>query len=116
MDEKSEHEETPTIRQYKALKREAPEGSILLMLLGDFYEAFGEDAVRLSPIFGTTLTRRGGVPMTGCFRHSLDVRMHNKRAGGVVFAIVEAVEDPRPGSRLVRREIVRIVNGGEVSA
>ena len=111
----SEHEETPTMRQYKALKREAPVGSILLMLLGDYYEAFGEDAVRLSPIFGTTLTRRGGVPMTGCFRHSLDVRIHSKFAGRAVFAIAEAVEDPRPG-RLVRREIVRIVNGGEVTS
>lgn len=111
----SEHEETPTIRQYKALKREAPAGSILLMLLGDFYEAFGEDAVRLSPMFGTTLTMRGGIPMTGCFRHSLDVRIHSKFAGGAVFAIAEAVEDPRLCRGLMRREIVRIVNGGEVA-
>ena len=112
----SELEETPMMRQYKALKREAPAGSILLMLLGDFYGAFGEDAVRLSPIFGTTPTRRGGVPMTGCFRHALDVRMHSKFASGTVFAIAEVMEGRHSHGGVLRREIVRIVNGGEVSA
>lgn len=44
-----------------------------------------------------------------------NMRIHSKFAGGTVFAIAEAVEDPRPGGRLLRREIVRIVNGGEAN-
>lgn len=109
-------DEMPIMRQYRALKREAPRGSILLLAIGDFYEAFGEDAVRLSPIFGTTLTMRGEVPMTGCFRHALDVRMHSKFANGTVFAIAEVVEGRHSHGGLLRREIVHSVNGGEVEA
>ena len=107
-------EEMPIMRQYKALKREAPVGSILLLSMGDFFEAFGEDAVRLAPRFGTPLTRRGGVPMTGCHRSSLDTRMHSRFAGGAVFAIAEVMEGQRSHGGLLRREITRIVNGGEV--
>lgn len=102
--------ETPFMRQYKALKREAPEGSILLVQMGDFYEAFNEDAVRLAPIFGTTLTKRSGIPMTGFSRHSLDVRMSSPRAKNTVFAIADVAESPLHKTGLLRREIVRIVN------
>ena len=112
----SANNEMPIMRQYKALKREAPVGSILLVAIGDFYEAFGEDAVRLAPRFGTPLTRRGGVPMTGCCRSSLDTRMHSRFAGGVVFAIAEVMEGRHSHGGLLRREIVRIVNGGESEA
>ena len=52
-------DEKPIMRQYRRLKSEAPIGSILLFKMGDFLEALGDDAVRLSPIFGTTLTMRG---------------------------------------------------------
>ena len=106
-------EETPFMRQCKALKREAPEGSILLVRLGDFYEAFGEDAMRLSPMFGTTLTCRGGIPMTGCHWLSLDSRIRSRYASGATFAVAETVEGPRTARGLMRREIVRIVKGGE---
>jgi DNA mismatch repair protein MutS len=104
------------MRQYKALKREAPVGSILLLSMGDFYEAFGEDAVILAPRFDTPLIMRGGVPMTGCHRFSLDTRMHSRFAGGLVFAIAEVMEDRHSHGGLLRREIVRIVNGGESEA
>ena len=97
-------DESPIMRQYKALKREAPKGSILLVSIGYFYEAFGEDAVRLSPIFGTSLTKRRGVPLTGCPRHSIDVYVHNKRATGTVFAIAEVAEDqPRTADSCAAR-------------
>ena len=103
-------DETPFMRQYKALKREAPVGSILLVKMGDFYEALGEDAVRLSPIFGTTLTRRGGLPMTGCPYWSIHERMHSRFASGSTFALAETVEFTKRG--LCRREIVSIIKGG----
>ena len=50
---------TPMMRQYLAIKREVPEGAIVMFRLGDFYEMFGEDAVVASPILGATLTHRG---------------------------------------------------------
>lgn len=103
-------DEMPIMRQYKALKREAPEGCILLFRMGDFWEAFGEDAVRLSPIFGTTLARRNGVPMTGCAHWSLCKRMSSRLASGSVFALAEVVEFSKRG--IPRREIVRIVTPG----
>ena len=103
-------EETPFMRQYKALKREAPEGSILLVRMGDFYEAMGEDAVRLSAMFGTMLTRRGGVPMSGCPQGSLYERMYSGHSTGSTFALAETVEFTKRG--LCRREIVGIVKGG----
>lgn len=112
----SANNEMPIMRQYKALKREAPAGSILLLSMGDFYEAFGDDAVILSPRFDTPLSMRGGVPMTGCHRFSLDTRMHSRFAGGLVFAIAEVMEDRYSHGGLLRREIVRIVNGGESEA
>lgn len=103
-------EEMPIMRQYKALKHEAPVGSILLVRMGAFYEAFGEDAVRLSPIFGTPLTMRGGVPMTGCPYWSIHERMYSRFASGSTFALAETVEFTKRG--LCRREIVRVVKGG----
>ena len=103
-------EEMLIMRQYKALKREAPVGTILLFKMGDFWEAFGEDAIRLSPIFGTALTQRGGTPMTSCPDWSIDERMSNRSAAGLVFAMAEAVEFSKRG--IPRREITRIVKGG----
>ena len=54
---------TPMMRQYLAMKREIPEGAILMFRLGDFYEMFAEDAQRASPVLGATLTQRNGMPM-----------------------------------------------------
>ena len=105
-----ETQDTPFMRQYKALKRDAPAGSILLVQIGDFYEAFGEDAVRLAPIFGTTLTKRSGIPMTGCPRHSLDMRLSSPRAKDAVFAVADIAESPLHKTGLLRREIVRVIN------
>lgn len=103
-------EEMPIMRQYKALKREAPCGSILLFLMGDFWEAFGDDAIRLSPIFGTTLTMRYGVAMTGCSKWSIHDRIRSRYASGAVFALAEVAEFTKRG--IPRREIVRIIHGG----
>ena len=103
-------EEMPIMRQYRRLKSEASIGSILLFKMGDFWEVFGEDAVRLSPIFGTTLTMRGGTQMTGCPEWSLEERMHSKFASGSVFALAEVAEFNKRG--IPRREITRIVKGG----
>lgn len=103
------------MRQYLALKREIPEGAILMFRLGDFYEMFGEDARIASPILGATLTHRNGNPMCGVPYHALDSYLAKLIRAGKTAALCDQVEDPRTAKGLVRREITRIVTPGTVT-
>ena len=103
------------MRQYLALKREIPEGAILMFRLGDFYEMFGEDARVASPILGATLTSRNGMPMCGVPYHALDSYLAKLIRAGKTAALCDQVEDPRTAKGLVRREITRIVTPGTVT-
>ena len=105
---------TPMMRQYLALKREIPEGAILMFRLGDFYEMFGEDAVVASPILGATLTRRGTQQMCGVPFHALNSYLAKLIRAGKTAALCDQVEDPKTAKGLVRREITRIVTPGTV--
>lgn len=102
------NEETPMIRQYKALKRELPTGSMLAFRLGDFYELFDDDAIRAAPIIGAALTRRGGVAMCGFPVHSIESYAKKLNAAGQTFAIAEAMESRMQRNGLLRREVTRI--------
>ena len=106
---------TPMMRQYLALKREIPEGAILMFRLGDFYEMFAEDAVTASPILGATLTKRNGMPMCGVPYHALDSYLAKLIKAGKTAALCDQVEDPKTAKGLVRREITRIVTPGTVT-
>lgn len=102
--------DTPLMCQYLALKRELPEGTILMFRLGDFYEAFGEDAVVASPIMGATLACRGKRPMCGVPFHAIDKYIAKLVKVGKSVALSEAVE--AVGDGVPRREITRIVTPG----
>ena len=104
-------------RQYRAIKRELPPGSILMFRLGDFYEMFGEDAVIASPILGATLTQRGGAPLCGIPYHALDAYLAKLIRAGKTAAICDQMEDPRlvKKGQVVRREVTRIVTPGTVT-
>jgi len=106
---------TPMMRQYLAMKREIPEGAILMFRLGDFYEMFGEDAVVASPILGATLTHRGNLPMCGVPYHALTAYLAKLIRAGKTAALCDQVEDPKTAKGLVRREITRIVTPGTVT-
>ena len=106
---------TPMMRQYASIKREIPQGAILLFRLGDFYEMFGEDAVTAAPILGVTLTRRGSQVMCGVPHHALNAYLAKLIRAGKTAAICEQVEDPGQGRKLVRREVTRIVSPGTVT-
>jgi DNA mismatch repair protein MutS len=80
--------------------------------LGDFYEAFHEDAVRISKDIGLTLTARQGVPMCGIPFHTSDHYIDKLVAKGYKVAVAEQVEDPKMVKGLVKREIVRMVSPG----
>ncbi len=108
---------TPMQRQYRAIKRELPPGSILMFRLGDFYEMFGEDAVTASPIIGATLTQRNGQPLCGVPYHALDAYLAKLIRAGKTAAICDQMEDPRlvKKGQVVRREVTRIVTPGTVT-
>ena len=106
---------TPMMRQYLALKREIPEGAILMFRLGDFYEMFGEDAILAAPILGATLTHRNAQPMCGVPHHALSTYLAKLIRAGKTAALCDQVEDPKTAKGLVRREITRIVTPGTVT-
>ena len=104
-------------RQYRAIKRELPPGSILMFRLGDFYEMFGEDAVTASPILGATLTQRNGQPLCGVPYHALDAYLAKLIRAGKTAAICDQMEDPKlvKKGQVVRREVTRIVTPGTIT-
>lgn len=107
----SSEEITPFMRQYLVLKREIPQGAILLVRLGDYYETFGEDAIVASPLMGTALTQRNGKLMTNFpYYHVCSYLAKLVRAGKTV-ALADVVEKNGRG-KMARREIVRVITPG----
>ena len=103
------------MRQYLAIKREVPQGAIVMFRLGDFYEMFGEDAIVAAPILGATLTHRGDQPMCGVPHHALNSYLAKLIRAGKTAALCDQVEDPKTAKGLVRREVTRIVTPGTVT-
>lgn len=99
------------IAQWHECKKAAPE-ALLLFRLGDFYEAFYEDAKTISKEINLTLTARQSVPMCGVPFHNADLYVDKLVAKGFKVAIAEQMEDPKEAKGIVRREIVRIVTPG----
>ncbi len=102
---------TPMMEQWHALKERAKE-ALLLFRLGDFYEAFHEDAKVLAQAADLTLTARGGIPMAGIPYHASASYIDRLIAKGFRVAIAEQVEDPKETKGLVKRAIVRTVSPG----
>lgn len=105
---------TPMMKQYWAVKRRHPD-AILLFRLGDFYETFGEDAVKASKALGIALTSRGSdIPLAGIPFHSVDPYIDRLVAAGYKVAICEQMEDPAKAKGIVHREVVRVITAGTV--
>ncbi len=107
--------ETPLMRQYNQFKAKHPD-AILLFRVGDFYETYGEDAVKSSKILGITLTRHGkGASQTelaGFPHHALDTYLPRLVRAGYRVAICEQLEDPKLTKTLVKRGIIELVTPG----
>ncbi|MBR5832293.1 MAG: DNA mismatch repair protein MutS [Bacteroidales bacterium] len=99
------------MKQYYALKKQHPD-AMLLFRVGDFYETFGEDAVRSSSILGITLTSRAGSELAGFPYHSLDLYLPKLVKAGLRVAICEQLEDPKLVKGLVKRGITELVTPG----
>ncbi|MBS0630264.1 MAG: DNA mismatch repair protein MutS [Verrucomicrobia bacterium] len=105
--------QTPMMAQWFACKEAAPE-AILFFRLGDFYEAFYEDAEIISKELDLTLTKRQEIPMAGVPHHICDSYIDRLVAKGYRVAIAEQMENPKETKGIVKREIVRIVTPGTV--
>ncbi len=108
--------ETPMLRQYHELKKAHP-GTILFFRLGDFYEMFFDDAVVGSRELEITLTARhkergDAVPMCGVPHHAAEGHIAKLVRKGYRVAICDQVEDASAATKLVRREVVRVVTPG----
>lgn len=104
---------TPMMAQWQECKEKVP-GAILFFRLGDFYEAFHDDAVLISQELDLTLTKRQEIPMAGVPFHMGDQYVDKLVAKGHKVAIAEQLEDPRKVKGIVKRGIVRIVTPGSV--
>lgn len=107
---------TPMLRQYLQIKKEYP-GTILFFRLGDFYEMFDEDALIASKALEITLTARqkdspNPIPMCGVPHHAAAGYIAKLVRKGFRVAICEQAEAPGKGSKLVRREVVKVITPG----
>jgi len=100
--------------QYRAIRRELPEDTILFFRLGDFYEMFFDDAKIASDILGITLTKRHTTPMCGIPYHAAPSYLERLVKAGVKVAICEQVEDPSEAKGIVKRDVTRIVTPGTI--
>lgn len=107
--------ETPLMKQYNKFKAQHPD-AILLFRVGDFYETYGEDALKSSKILGITLTKHGKGPsqteLAGFPHHALDVYLPRLVRAGMRVAICEQLEDPKLTKTLVKRGITEMVTPG----
>ncbi|GAB3166921.1 DNA mismatch repair protein MutS [Telluribacter humicola] len=112
---KSPTKETPLSKQYNQIKAKYP-GALLLFRVGDFYETFGEDAIRASRILGIVLTRRnnGGAheELAGFPHHSLDNYLPKLVRAGERVAICDQLEDPATAKGIVKRGVTELVTPG----
>lgn len=108
-------EETPLMRQYNQIKAKHP-SALLLFRVGDFYETFGQDAVRASKILGIVLTARkngeGKIELAGFPYHSLDNYLPKLIRAGERVAICDQLEDPKLVKGIVKRGVTELVTPG----
>jgi DNA mismatch repair protein MutS len=108
--------DTPLMQQHRAIKQKYPD-AILLFRVGDFYETFGEDAVRASQVLGITLTKRNNgaaasLELAGFPHHALDSYLHKLVKAGFRVAICDQLEDPKAAKGIVKRGVTEMVTPG----
>ena len=110
---------TPMLRHYLELKSQYPD-AILFYRMGDFYELFFDDALKVAPLLDLTLTARqkgtpNEAPMCGVPHHAVAGYIGKLIRLGLKVAVCDQVEDPAQAKGLVRREVTRVVTPGTIS-
>ena len=107
--------ETPLMKQYNTIKAKYPD-ALLLFRVGDFYETFGQDAIRAAGILNITLTARnnGGdhVELAGFPHHSLNTYLPKLVMAGCRVAICDQLEDPKQTKKIVKRGVTELITPG----
>jgi len=108
--------ETPLMKQYNTIKAKYPD-ALLLFRVGDFYETFGEDAIKAANILGIVLTKRKNgaaayVELAGFPHHSLDTYLPKLVRAGNRVAICDQLEDPKLTKTIVKRGVTELVTPG----
>lgn len=108
--------DTPLMKQYSAIKAKYP-GALLLFRVGDFYETFGEDAIKAARVLDITLTKRGNgsaseIELAGFPHHALDTYLPKLVRAGNRVAICDQLEDPRFVKGIVKRGVTELVTPG----
>jgi DNA mismatch repair protein MutS len=107
--------ETPLMKQYNQIKAKHPQ-ALLLFRVGDFYETFGEDAIKTSKILGIVLTKRrngsSNIELAGFPYHSLDNYLPKLVRAGQRVAICDQLEDPKMTKTIVKRGVTELVTPG----
>lgn len=108
--------ETPLMKQYNSIKAKYPD-ACLLFRVGDFYETFGNDAIRTAKILGITLTKRGNgseseTALAGFPHHSLNTYLPKLVKAGLRVAICDQLEDPKMAKTIVKRGVTELVTPG----
>ncbi len=108
--------ETPLMKQYNAIKGKYPD-ALLLFRVGDFYETFGEDAVKASKILDIVLTKRANgaaayIDLAGFPHHAIDTYLPKLVRAGQRVAICDQLEDPKLTKTIVKRGVTELVTPG----
>lgn len=115
-EKKSSPKESPLLAQYYEIKAQYPD-AILLYRVGDFYETFGEDAIKTSKALGIVLTRKaaGGNSFTelaGVPFHAIENYLPKLVQAGYKVAVCDQLEDPKLTKKLVKRGVTELVTPG----
>lgn len=108
--------ETPLMQQYNSIKAKYPD-ALLLFRVGDFYETFGEDAIRASRILDIVLTKRANgsashIELAGFPHHALDTYLPKLVRAGLRVAICDQLEDPKMTKTIVKRGVTELITPG----
>ena len=107
---------TPLMKQFNVIKKEHPK-TLLLFRVGDFYETFGEDAIKTSKILEIVLTKRANgaashIELAGFPHHALDTYLPKLVKAGLRVAVCDQLEDPKKTKGIVKRGVTELVTPG----
>jgi DNA mismatch repair protein MutS len=104
---------TPLLKQYYKIKEKYCD-MILFFRLGDFYEMFGEEAIKIAPIIGVVLTQRAGSPMCGVPCSSANTYIKKLLINGFKIAICEQLGNSKCDDGIIKREVVKVITPGTI--
>ena len=104
------------MKQYNSIKGKYPD-AMLLFRVGDFYETFGDDAVKAAGVLGIILTKRGAgseteTALAGFPHHSLNTYLPKLVKAGMRVAICDQLENPKMTKTIVKRGVTELITPG----